>query len=81
MTKMNVQMTLVTVRNSGKLYNPSILRVGKMSPFKLCVGCEYARLNEAYATRTHALILNADSPGYVGRTQGYAGRSVSRCKP
>ena len=28
----------VTAQNSGKLYDPSILRVGKMSPLKLYVG-------------------------------------------
>ena len=42
---------------------------------------EYVGRIEEYAVRTQALTLDADSPRYVGSTQGYAGRSGPKCKP
>ena len=41
---------------------------------------EYTGCTEEYAARTHALKLDADSPRYIGRTQGYAGRSRPKHK-
>ena len=46
-----------------------------------CYACEYVGRTEEYAARTHALNLDADLPGYAGRTHGYAERTEPKSKP
>ena len=67
---------IVTSRNSGASLKPFFFsKLSSLALKRKVIENEYDGRTEEYVARTHALKLDADSPRYAGRTQGYAGHS------